>query len=99
MAGTRGPVSGAAIPLWLSPPAAPSLPRGTVHLWRFPLDSSPSELSVLKGYLSADELLRAERLLNRRKAQHFVVGRGRLRQILGSYLHFDPAALDFIYND
>lgn len=83
--------------LWPSPPATRSLPPGEVHLWRIPLTPSAEEFSLLHTLLSADELQRAERLLDRRKAQDFIVGRGRLRQILASYLHVDPAAIAFNY--
>jgi 4'-phosphopantetheinyl transferase len=51
----------------------------------------------LKSLLSADELQRAARLLDPRKVQDFIVGRGRLRQILASYLAADPAQIIFTY--
>ena len=86
------------MPPWISPPADPLLSPGEVHLWRFPLDLSLVNLSFLKSFLSPDEAQRAERLLDHQKAQAFVVGRGRLRQILGSYLHCQPSFLDFAYN-
>jgi 4'-phosphopantetheinyl transferase len=81
--------------LWSAPPDTLSLPPGEVHLWRFPLTPSAEEISLLQTLLAADELQRAERLLDRRKAQDFIVGRGRLRQILGSYLHVDPTTIAF----
>ena len=56
-----------------------------------------SNVPPFKTLLSADELRRAERLLDSHKAQAFIVGRGRLRQILGSYLQSDPAAIEFAY--
>ena len=83
--------------LWPSPPAVPLLPPGEVHLWRFPLVCSSVVFPSLKTLLSPDELRRAERLLDARKAQAFIVGRGRLRQILGAYLQSDPATIDFAY--
>lgn len=79
--------------LWPAPPVTRSLPPGEVHLWRIPLTPSAEEFSLLHTLLVADELQRADRLLDRRKAQDFIVGRGRLRQILASYLHADPAAI------
>ena len=79
--------------LWPAPPVTRSLPSGEVHLWRIPLTTSAEEFSLLLTLLSADELQRADRLLDRRKAQDFIVGRGRLRQILASYLHAAPAAI------
>ena len=79
--------------LWSAPPVTRSLLPGEVHLWRIPLTISPEEISLLHTLLSTDELQRAERLLDRRKAQDFIVGRGRLRQILGFYLSADPPAI------
>lgn len=79
--------------LWPAPPVTRSLPPGEVHLWRIPLTPSAEEISLLHTLLSADELQRADRLFDRRKAQDLIVGRGRLRQILASYLHADPAAI------
>lgn len=86
-----------AMTLWPSPPATLFLPPGEVHLWRFPLTSSAEEFPLLQTLLAVDELRRAERLLDRRKAQDFIVGRGRLRQIIGAYLHADPVAVVFTY--
>lgn len=81
--------------LWPAPSASPLLPPGEVHLWRFPLITSGVALPALKSLLSPDELQRAGRLLDAQKAQAFIVGRGRLRQILGAYRQCDPAAIAF----
>ena len=83
--------------LWVPSSSAPPLAAGDLHLWRFPLDASPDDLPFLQKFLSADELQRAARLLDRRKAQDFIVGRGRLRQILAAYLAADPAQIVFSY--
>jgi len=83
--------------LWPAPPATPFLPPGEVHLWRFPLICSNLVFPSLKTLLSPDEVRRAERLVAAQKAQAFIVGRGRLRQILGAYLQSDPATIDFAY--
>jgi 4'-phosphopantetheinyl transferase len=88
-----------AMTLWSAPPCTPFLPPGEVHLWRFPLVCSSVAFASSKTLLSADELRRAERLLDARKAQAFIVGRGRLRQILGAYLQCEPATLDFAYGN
>ncbi|MDO9080456.1 MAG: 4'-phosphopantetheinyl transferase superfamily protein [Desulfuromonadales bacterium] len=79
--------------LWPPLLTTPSLPPGELHLWRIPLTTSSEEISLLHTLLSTDELQRVDRLLDRRKAQDFIVGRGRLRQILGFYLDADPAAI------
>ena len=85
--------------LWPVPPATPCLPPKEVHLWRFPLVCSSVAFPGLKILLSADELRRADRLVNVHKAQAFIVGRGRLRQILAAYRQCDPATLEFVYGE
>lgn len=85
------------MPLWQLPSDLLPLSRGEVHLWRFPLEVSAAEFFLMKNLLSSDELRRADRLLDCRKAQAFVVGRGRLRQLLGSYLQCDSARIVFDY--
>jgi len=85
-----------AMTLWPAPSVTRSLPPGEVHLWRIPLTTSAEEFSLLHTLLAIDELQRVGRLLDRRKAQDFIVGRGRLRQILASYLHVNPATIALI---
>jgi 4'-phosphopantetheinyl transferase len=83
--------------LWVPSSFAPQLAAGELHLWRFPLDSPVQDLHPLQTLLSSDELQRAARLLDPSKAQAFIVGRARLRQILASYLAVDPAQISFTY--
>ncbi|MBD3883318.1 4'-phosphopantetheinyl transferase superfamily protein [Phormidium tenue FACHB-886] len=83
--------------LWQAPPASLSLPISEIHLWRIQLDQpiGPAGFAVL----SADERQRADRYRRAQDRQHFVVGRARLRQVLGQYLAIDPAELQFGYGD
>lgn len=83
--------------LWIPSSSPPQLAAGELHLWRFHLDTSPSELTALKKLLSSDEEQRAARLLDPHKAQALIVCRGRLRQILAAYLAIDPAQIAFAY--
>lgn len=83
--------------LWRPSSTALPLTAGGLHLWRFPLEPSPHDLPLLQKLLTADELQRAARLLDPRKAQAFSVGRARLRQILASYLAVEPAQIVFAY--
>lgn len=46
-------------------------------------------------YLSSDEVLRADRLLDPDKRNSFMAGRGMLREILGGYLGVQPDELHF----
>lgn len=68
-----------------------------VHVWRIALDQEAATLATLRRLLSADERARADRFYSAKHRDHFTVGRGQLRTILGHYLQRDPAALEFIY--
>lgn len=83
---------------WAAPPAEPILAPGELHLWRFSLDCDPAQSVALATLLNAEERGRGGRLLDPRKGERFVVGRGRLRTILGRYLHLPPATLQFTAN-
>jgi 4'-phosphopantetheinyl transferase len=54
-------------------------------------------VQLLRGTLSPDEIERADRFNFQRDREHFIVARGALRAILGSYLCSDPASLRFGY--
>src|SRR5262245_60913756 len=82
---------------WQPAPAALPLPASTIHVWRTTLDRSDGELAPLRASLSADELVRAERLIWENKRRRFIAGRGFLRTILGRYLQRAPADLVFCY--
>ncbi len=85
--------------LWSPPPETLELARSEVHLWRFHLDLPLDAIADLTCLLSADEQLRADRLLDQTKSERFVVARSRLRQILSRYLNRHPEELTFSYNE
>ncbi len=66
-----------------------------VHVWQALLDEL--QLTKLEPTLSADERARANRLRFEKDRRHFIVGRGLLRTILGSYLNVEPGGLQFCY--
>ena len=78
---------------WQAPPTHPELTEQSVHLWRFPLDYHKS----LEALLDEQELQRVGRLHVPEKARVFIAARGRLRQILSSYLALAPETLRFNY--
>jgi len=78
---------------WQAPSLHPELTSESVHLWRFPLDCADS----LEHLLNEEERQKASRLRAPGKARAFVVARGRLRQVLASYLEVAPEALRFQY--
>ncbi|RLB72460.1 MAG: hypothetical protein DRH07_04510 [Deltaproteobacteria bacterium] len=83
---------------WQYPPSELVLKDGELHLWRFGLDSSKPELDDLRGFLAADEIIRADRLLDLQKKKQFIVARARLREILGHYQKVKPQEIKFQYN-
>jgi 4'-phosphopantetheinyl transferase len=68
-----------------------------VDVWRFALDTAPTELERLRRTLSADELRRAATFRFACGAERFVAGRGLLRRVLGRLAGQDPAALEIAY--
>ncbi|NTV48024.1 MAG: 4'-phosphopantetheinyl transferase superfamily protein [Geobacteraceae bacterium] len=60
-----------------------------VHIHCLPLAAGASH------YLSSDEVLRADRLLDPNKRNSFMAGRGLLREILGGYPGVQPDELHF----
>jgi 4'-phosphopantetheinyl transferase len=66
-----------------------------LHDWR--LDGSPPQRDALARHLSSDELRRANSFIFSRDRERFLVGRGRLREILAGYLGADPRELRFDY--
>jgi 4'-phosphopantetheinyl transferase len=79
-------------PAWEPGPCRPRLREGAVHVWCAELDSVPEELATL---LAADELARADRILDKFKAQRWGRARAVLRELLGRYLRVDPRTLRF----
>ena len=74
------------------------LPVGQVHIWRVSLDTAQEVLDGMWQTLSTDEQERANRYHFARDREAYIVRRGRLRLILGSYLGLDPTSLQFSYN-
>ena len=85
-------------PSWETPPTQLILPRNAVHVWRASLHVSASCLRTLEGTLTADERDRAERFYFQKHREHFIAGRGLLRNILSRYLDKVPDQLRFCYN-
>lgn len=77
---------------WKIPTSPPLLSTGT-QLWRLNLDSQ----ETLSSLLSANEQARIARYRFPRDRARHALARGRLRQILGSYLDAPPESLAFGY--
>lgn len=81
---------------WYQPPINPSIKAGQIHIWKINLNS----LYPLEDYqqtLSADEQLRAERIICLKKQERFQLARVALRKILSIYMNQPPESIQFKY--
>jgi 4'-phosphopantetheinyl transferase len=83
---------------WKSPPADLRLGSSEVHVWLGALDVPPERLQELRAVLNADELARADRLLQAHHRVHSAAARGYLRTLLGRYLEVAPQSVEFQFN-
>ena len=83
---------------WRPGPANPKITREELHLWLARLDLPDRPVTVLYQTLSPDEQERARRFRFEEDKRRFVVARGVLRTILGSYTGLPPAQLKFAYS-
>jgi 4'-phosphopantetheinyl transferase len=80
---------------WSRPTRPIALSENEIHVWRAWLDVDDQERERLSLYLSAEERARARRLVFQHDREYFLVGRGRLRELLGTYLQRPPQSLEF----
>ena len=66
-----------------------------VHVWTVPLDIADWRDRLVPGWLSDEELLRAERARFEQQRRRFAVCRATLKAILGGYLERPPCELRF----
>lgn len=83
---------------WCPSAHAPVLEPGCAHVWLAGLNLPAPAFDLCKSFLSAEEIARANRFRFEKDHNHFIVGRGLLRRLLGNYLNHDPARLTFSYN-
>jgi 4'-phosphopantetheinyl transferase len=72
-----------------------TLQNDEVHIWLAVLDVDPQERTRLRSYLNEEEVSRAERFVFPHDRDHFIVARGRLRELVGRYLHCPPNVVQF----
>src|SRR5271155_3096552 len=82
---------------WNSDTTGVALREGEVHAWRVALNRSEAELLRLRGTLSIEETLRADRFYFQRDRDAFMATRGTLRQLLGRYVGCAPGEIAFEY--
>jgi len=80
---------------WYRPAQDVVLQEDELHIWLAWLDVDAQDRTRLTSYLSADEVSRAARFVFPRDRDHFIVARGRLRELLGKYLRCSPNAVHF----
>src|SRR5215471_4397564 len=80
---------------WNQAPVDLVLASNEVHIWHVSLEQPHSTVQQLSDTLSVDERVRAERYHFARDRQHFILARGLLRKILGSYMNVEPKLLEF----
>lgn len=84
--------------LWGPPPNHLNLSTGEVHVWLSSLDFSPPRIDNFRRTLDDEERDRAARFHFQKDRDHFIAGRGLLRDILGRYLGLEPRRLQFRYS-
>lgn len=70
---------------------------GEVHLWHFDLDAPAEDMDRYRALLNREEQERAARLIREIHRERFIVGRARLRLMLGRYLSQAPESIEFTY--
>ncbi|HSL45360.1 MAG TPA: 4'-phosphopantetheinyl transferase superfamily protein [Anaerolineales bacterium] len=83
---------------WSPAPTDLTLAGHEVHVWRAQLELPSSQVQRLRGFLTEDELDRANRFSFEIDRQRFIAARGTLRSILSRYLTIFPGHLRFHYN-
>ena len=82
---------------WPFEPNTSILGSNDVHVWCASLDLKPSQLESLYETLAEDERARARRYHAQKDRDHFIVARGRLREILSRYLKISANKIHFCY--
>jgi len=70
-----------------------------IHVWKQDLARARAEVEFFRRLLSPDELERAERFRFDTNRVEYIVTRGTLRTLLGSYLGVSPRELQFLYSE
>jgi 4'-phosphopantetheinyl transferase len=83
---------------WTLPPTKLTLGADDVHVWRTTLHVPEPDIVQFHATLSPDERERADRYRFLRDQRRFIVARGWLRAILGTYLSLDASKIRFCYN-
>ena len=80
---------------WSRPPHPLVLESDELHVWRGWLNVDAADIARYSSLLSEEELARAERFVFPNDRSDFIVARGLLRELLGTYLRCLPEKLIF----
>ncbi len=83
---------------WFPAETCPFAANDAVQVWRISLELNENQLNRARAVLATDEKKRADRFYFEKDKNHFIAARAQLRFILGKYLGYAPAALQFEYN-
>lgn len=75
------------------------LKENEVHIYKTKLNKPEAEIKKLQQLLSEDELQRSQRYKLKHLTDNYIVARGILRKVLGSYLDLSPSSLKISYKD
>ncbi len=85
---------GESVQNWQTVATHPHLGADEIHLCQFSLQTSEAQIDSLRSLLSPEEISRANRLIRPEDGLRFIVGRAKLRQLLGSYLSITAQSLE-----
>lgn len=81
----------------MPPLPTPPLPDSTIHVWCATFSGLHTDLPHYISLLSLDEKERSQRFHFAEDQNHYILGRGLLRTLLGSYINMEPAQIEFNY--
>jgi 4'-phosphopantetheinyl transferase len=73
----------------------PDLALDQIHVWRVPLNQTPTRIPELKTILSAEERDRADRFHFEKDRHQFIESRATLRLLLSQYLNVAPEGIAY----
>jgi 4'-phosphopantetheinyl transferase len=83
--------------LWQKYISKSSFSTNDIHIWRLSLEALSFLKPHLERFLAPDERERSARFIFDKDRKRYIIGRGALRIILGSYLKIQPEKIRFVY--
>lgn len=99
MSTTHTPSLSTAVSGWETPDTWPELPPNEIHLWLIPLELPGQEWRAWRARLDEYERTRAERFVDQRDQERYVIAHTALRSILARYLGMQSHAVHFTWAD